>query len=220
MCLSQCPHWTQVLIWVNAGRFPLLQRSHAWTPKERRVTSTFVVENPPLFAFREPWPRPQIWSVAVESVSKSVPSVATVSSEVEGLSGRLGGRVEGFLSWRLLSQSVSGKGRIKGKLEESRRRGEEETRPLRRQPLSLNDVTRHRRLLPLRRQTKRCRAGSAGIRPATSPPSAWPEGGCGVGSFSGGRPGPRPPSRSSPATPAAASPAALRSPSVGDKGGR
>lgn len=168
-----------------------------------RVAPSSPVRNQRVFCICKPWfpPPAQGCAVAVESVSVS--SGVTVSSEVEG-----------SLSWRLLSQSSSGK-------EDLRINREEETDPSTDGPLpSVNVVTHRRRRLLLRRRTKRCTAGFACSRPATSPPSVWPEGGCGGGSFSGGPPGPRPRSRSSPATPAAASPAALHSPSVGDKHGR
>lgn len=74
----------------------------------------------------------------------------------------------------------------------------------------------HRHHLPLLpHQTKMRRVGSAGSRPATSPPSGWQAGGCGGGSFSEEPPERRPLSHSSPSTPAAASPVALHYPSDG-----
>lgn len=199
MCFCQCPHWTQVLIWVNAGRFPLLERSHAWTPKEKGASSS-AVRNQRVFCICKPWSPPQVCAVVVESVSKSD-------------SVFWGGR------FPLLKASFTvhvRKRRFKHNLWERRKR--RSLSPLQTPPPpSINVITRHRRHLLLHRQTKRCRAGFADSRPAISPPSVWREGGCGGGSFSGGPPGPPPPSHSSPATPAAASPAALRSPSVGDK---
>lgn len=167
------------------------------------VSPSSPVGNQRVFCICKPWSPPQGRAVAVESVSKSVSSGVTVSSEVEDPSP--GGF---FHSPRQEREDL----RINFE------RGGDW--PLYRRPSpSVNVITRRRRLLLLRRRTMRCTAGFACSRPATSPPSEWPEGGCGGGSFSGGPPGPRPPSRSSPATPAAASPAALRSPSVGDKYG-
>lgn len=69
-----------------------------------------------------------------------------------------------------------------------------------------------RRPLP-RCQTARQRGGSGGIGPTTSPPSGWPRGGYAGESSSAWLPASLRLSRSSPAIPSAASPAALHCPS-------
>lgn len=73
-------------------------------------------------------------------------------------------------------------------------------------------LTRRHPPLP-HRQTVKHRGGSDGICPTTSPPSGWPGGGCGGGSSSAWLPACLLLSRSSPAIPSAASPAAPRCPS-------